>query len=123
MKDDKALAIFQLALRRTVDGELSWQQSTGSGMEDVFECSTPGGFTLKAYPHTEYNTSAGEGPPSLTLFDATEQMVFDITSLLEGVTEVDLRRLYRAARRIGLGIDDKLDLILKDLEAMPKDSH
>jgi hypothetical protein len=123
MKDDKALAIFELALQKTIDGELPWQQATDSGMEDVFVCTTPGGFTLKAYPHTDYSGAEGEGPPSLTLFDGADQMIFDITSALDGVTEIELRKLYRLARRLGLGVDDKLDLILKDLESMNQESH
>ena len=123
MKDDKALAIFELALQKTIDGELPWHQAPDSGMEDVFVCITPGGFTLKAYPHTDYSGPNGEGPPSLTLFDSTDQMVFDITSLLDGVTELELKKLYRLARRLGLRIDDKLDLILKDLESMNQESQ
>lgn len=121
MKDEKALAIFHLAQQQTLKGKLRWQQMEGS-MSDVFEVVTPGGFTLRVYPHTTYDDSEGAGPPSLTLFDTADKMVFDITLDLTGVTESELRDLYVMSRRIALGIDAKLELILKDLSSMTENS-
>ena len=112
MPADKVLAIFEQAFEKTFDGTLNWQPSQQAG---VFEFATPSGFLLKLFPHTDYTGSVGEGPPSLTLYDSGQQMIFDITDSVDGVTPDKLEELYDAARITALGIQDKLDAILEDL--------
>jgi len=124
MTEDKALEIFKLALQKTAAGEMHWEQLDASGFDEIYAHSTAGGFSLRAYPHSYYaENDQGEGPPSLTLFDASGKIVFDITSELKGITEEDLNQLYDRARVVALGIDDKLDLILKDLRSTPQGSE
>ncbi|HZW92003.1 MAG TPA: hypothetical protein VFF64_03440 [Candidatus Eremiobacteraceae bacterium] len=121
MRDEKALQVFLLTLQKTVDGEVSWRRLDNQEMDDVFEYDTAGGFNLRVFPHSTYDQDNpdGAGPPSLTIYDSSNQMVFDVTSELDGVALRDLDALYLKARSVALGIDDKLELVLRDLKALP----
>jgi len=118
MIDNKALTILKVTLDKTINKELHWEASEGGG--EIFINKTASGYELRLYPNTDYDEEPrGEGPPSLTLYDATGHLVMDITFKMEGVLADDLENLYSAARRAAQNIDEKLDEILFDLTKDP----
>lgn len=115
----KAVEVFKAAVARTHEGGLPWELSGKHGPGNVFECRTPTGFILRMYPYTSVDDDGTpEGLPSLTLYDDSDELIFDIKSGVGGVTASELSNLYAAARGFALGIPAKLDAILKDLGTM-----
>ena len=115
----KAVEIFKTAVARTREGCLPWELSGNQGPGSVFECRTPAGFILRMYPYTILDDNGSpDGLPSLTLYDDSDELIFDIKLGVEGVTASELSDLYEAVRGFALGIPTKLDAILKDLGAM-----
>jgi hypothetical protein len=107
----KALELFRLVASLTKENEMDWSPSEIS--EDIFESMTSGGFTLKVFP---FKTSKDDdGPPSLTVYGADDNMIFDITSDVDGLSAQELRDFYFAVRASALDIDAKLQAVIDDL--------
>jgi hypothetical protein len=113
MTDEKVLTILRLTIERTNGKQLHWQVSEND--DAIFISKTASGSELRMYPHTDYDSGSGEGPPSLTLYDASGKMIVDITQGMDGVDLETLENLYEMVRRIAQGVDEKLDAILSDL--------
>jgi len=111
--EDKALELFNLVARQTLEKAIDWTPS--NEIEDVFEFTTESGFTLKAYSFTSVETGDETGPPSLTVYGMDNKVIFDITSELKGVSEQALRAFYDNVRRSALDIDGKLQAVIDDL--------
>jgi hypothetical protein len=118
MIDDKVLRILGLTIEGTEKGKLRWQVSEND--EEVFVNKTASGSELKMFPHSDYSGPVGEGPPSLTLYDTSGEMIVDITENTRGVGSGVLENLYEQVRRAAQGVDEKLDAILSDLEKDPE---
>ncbi len=116
MKDERALKVFVVVLKKAAAGVLPWQPSK---FENIFEFKMPSGFLVRAYPYTSLDDDGDRiGAASLTLYDAAEELIFDITSDIDGVTVEGLEIIYREARRVALQVDAKLDAIARDLEEL-----
>jgi hypothetical protein len=113
MTDEKVLTILRLTIERTNSKHLHWQVSEHD--DAVFITKTASGSELRVYPHTNYDRGTGEGPPSLTLYDASGKMIVDITVGMDGVDLETLENFYEMVRRVAQGVDEKLDAILADL--------
>jgi hypothetical protein len=113
MTEDKAREVFDLAEKKTRDSQLEW---TAMDSDDVFVVNTTSGFILRMYQHTSYDDVEGSGPPSLTLYDSADQIVFDVTSDI--VEPERLVKLYQLVKRRVGGTDEKLQLIINDLSSL-----
>jgi hypothetical protein len=111
--NDRARAVFELAEAKTKSSQLEWRASDS---DEVYSASTPNGFILKMYPFTSFENNEPVGPPSLTVYDNAEKLIFDIT---QDVVKSDrLGNLYQLVKYRAERTAEKLQMIIEDLSAL-----
>lgn len=110
---EKAREVFELIETKTANSQLEWRTDEN---EDIYTATTTNGFILKIYPFTSYVNEEPVGPASLTLYDGTQKLIFDITT--DVVKAERLSKLYQLAKDRAERTEEKLQMIIEDLSAL-----
>ena len=112
MEDPKALKFFQEVSTKTKEGRIQWEPTAN---ESTFVSAVGGEFTLDISMSLERDSWGNEEEKVALALRDRERELLRVTEEVEGVKSFELRKLFEAAKRQALRVDEKLDRILTEL--------
>jgi|SRR5579863_1464919 len=113
MQDQKAVALFNETLAKTLVGRIPWEPAV-SGYALI--AAIKGKYSLIL--NREESDTWHQDNIRLAMKDQSDREILTVDRYLDGVTNEDLQTLYDTARRQAYRVDQQVDDLISDLKSL-----